>query len=221
MENILFEYKFLPAKEYNYRVEINGSMNVDTPMGRMENPIEIKLTIGQKIIDVKNDLGIIEVVIKYAKAGKCMGQVPLPEIGKASKMSMTNSGKVVWLGDGPGWQGAEYSQMQFPEKEITKGDSWFQVSEATAGSAEPLKTRYTYTGMDKQIAAFVSEMFTGQYMGHGFQLIGKGSFTFEFEEGWILQTRNRLNHTYKMPVPDNPGLLMTTETVLDIAMYRI
>ena len=77
MDSAIFRYKFKPKKTFSYTVDITGFMNVKTPMGTLENPIEIYLEINQKIVSVENKVGIIDMVINKAKAGKKMASVPL------------------------------------------------------------------------------------------------------------------------------------------------
>jgi hypothetical protein len=217
-----FRYKFEKGNKIFYAVNILGEIVVSTPMGKMKNPVEIFMRISQKIKNIKNDLASIEVIIESAIPGKNMGTVPMPETGKISMMEMNSRGLVKMLSGDYGWQGAEYSQMQFPEQSISIGSDWEQITEPAAGSGMPLKTRYVFEEFDDEsgIAIFASELFTTPTPFSGAEKLGEGWFRFDSKNGWIHSCLNKITHSYTMPLPEDPNIKIQTDTLLEIKMNR-
>ncbi len=217
-----FRYKFEQGNKIFYRVNILGEILVSTPMGKMKNPVEIFMRISQKIKSIQNETASIEVIIESAVPGKNMGSVPMPETGKISMMEMNSRGLVKMLSGDYGWQGAEYSQMQFPEEKIELGSDWEQITEPASGSGFPLKTRYVYKEFDEksEMAVFASELFTTPTPFSRAEKLGEGWFRFDSKNGWIHSCLNKITHSYTMPLPEDPNVKIQTDTLLEIKMER-
>jgi hypothetical protein len=224
MEKISFRYSLLPGKNFAYRILVAGMVRVSSPMGEFTNPVGIEMTISQKILSVDNEEALIGVVIDSVKADKAIAQDQLPEPGRESIMRMDPLGKVKWI-DGQGaWQGAEHSMMKFPVEPIGPGESWVQRVEEPSGAASPFYTRYCFKGLNKKnrkLAEFETELFNGHPDDPANIRSGQGVFYFDFDENWIDSCENHLQYIFSMPIPEDPSLVLSTETRLQIDMERL
>lgn len=208
----------------HYSIAINGRIDVRTPSGNISNPVKITMNITQTIVNCEEQNAIVKVRIDKVTADSRIPQESLPKIGVDSIMHMDCLGRVRWVDGAAAWQGAEHSMMRFPEEELEIGDSWIQQIEDASGSATPFYTRYRFNGRDrrnKQLAVFVTEMFSGHPDDPESRSTGKGSFTFSLEEGWIYDSTNQIKYDYRIPVPDNPSLTIETRTILNIDMEKL
>lgn len=219
-----FRYGFVAGKQLRYAIDINGSIDVATPMGNMSNPIGIVMHISQTVVSCDDTQATIKVCIDRVTADSSIPADKLPKTGVESLMHMDALGTVRWVNGEAAWQGAEHSMMRFPEEALQVGDSWVQAVEDVSGSATAFHTRYRFKGLDKRnesIAVFTSELFSAHPDAPGSQMIGRGVFTFDFSENWIHGCNNHLKYEYRMPVPENPAMHFVTTTVLDIDMERL
>ena len=220
-----FKYNFDIGQNLFYKIKITGNMLVSSPMGEVDNPIDILLKISQKVVDIESEIAILDMAIIDAEKGPSMGDIPLPEIGQVSKLKINLKGKASWLAGQPSWQGAEFSQMEFPQNSIAPGDSWVQEFEPGQGGALPYFSRYTYLedikSNDSSFAVFGSELFIEENHGLTEKELGTGNFRFNIDEGCIEGCSNDICHHFKMPLPENPALLIETTTNLKIEMERI
>lgn len=207
-----------------YTIAINGAVDISTPMGSMSNPVKIDMQISQNIVSCDEMQAIVKVRIESVLADKRMPQEHLPKTGVDSVMEIDRLGNVRWLDGAAAWQGAEHSMMRFPDAALEPGDAWVQQVEDVSGSATPFYTRYRFTGHDrrnKRLMVFSTEMFSGHPDEPSSQSIGKGSFSFDLDENWIRDSSNRISYDYRMPVPDNPAMMIETKTTLQIEMERL
>lgn len=204
-----------------YAINIAGSIDVTTPMGNMVNPIGIVMHISQKIVSCDDNQAMIMVCIDRVTADSSIPADKLPQTGVESFMQMDSLGTVRWVNGAAAWQGAEHSMMRFPDEALQVGDSWVQPVEDVSGTASAFHTRYRFKGLDKRnesLAVFTSELFSAHPDDAGSQLIGRGTFTFDFNTSWIRGCNNHLKYEYRMPVPENPAVHLVTTTTLDIDM---
>jgi hypothetical protein len=224
MEKVSFRYSFTPGKKFAYRILVAGMVTVSGPMGEYKNPIGIEMEISQKILALDSNEAIIGVVIDRVKSNQDIPAEQLPETGKESVMRMDELGKVTWIGGQAAWQGAEHSMMKFPAEALAPGDNWVQQVEEPSGAASPFFSRYTFKGLNKKnrkLAEFSTELFNGHPDAAQSRHSGNGFFFFDFDEGWIDSCESFIEYVFSMPVPENPSLILSTETKLQIEMHRI
>jgi len=224
MSSYLFRYGFSPGRQMRYVISIKGGVDIEMPMGNLNNPINMEMRISQKIVSCDADQAMIEVMIDHVSADKNVPAESLPKTGIASTMQMNSLGTVRWVGGNAAWQGAEHSMMRFPEQALQVGESWVQRVEDATGSATAFHTRYCFAGFDEDnenIMIFSTELFSGHPDDPASDLIGKGLFSYDESEKWIHGCSNHIEYRYRMPMPDNSGAFFTTRTVLQIEMERL
>jgi hypothetical protein len=224
MNKYLFRYAFVKDKSMRFRIGINGSVDISAPGSNISNPVKIDMYISQKIVSCDENEAIVRVCIDNVEAGPGIPREHLPKIGIESDMKIDTLGNVCWLAGTAAWQGAEHSMMRFPEQPLEPGDSWVQQIEDVSGSATPFYTKYRFNGFDRRnrkLMVFATEMFTGHPDEPASASMGRGSFSFDTEENWIADCSNRIVYEYRIPMPENPGKIITTRTTLNIEMERI
>jgi len=224
MSSYIFRYGFSQGRQMRYRICISGSIDIELPMGNINNPIDMEMQISQKIVSCDSEEAIIKVVIDKVRADKKIPAESLPKTGVESVMEMDRLGSVRWVNGAAAWQGAEHSMMKFPAEALEPGDNWVQQVEDTSGTATAFHTRYCFTGFEENnehIMVFATELYSAHPDNPDSQLIGCGTFTYDSEEQWIHGCSNHIEYNYRMPVPDNSGQFFTTRTVLKIEMERI
>ncbi len=207
-----------------YVISIKGGVDIELPMGNINNPVNMEMRISQKIDSCSGEQAKIRVVIDRVSADHKVPAESLPKTGVASIMQMDNLGSVHWAGGAAAWQGAEHSMMKFPEQALQVKDSWIQQVEDTAGTASPFYTRYTFTGFaedNEHLMLFSTELFSGHPDDPASDVIGNGIFSFDDKEEWIHGCSNHIEYKFRMPMPDNSGAFFTTSTVLQIEMERL
>lgn len=207
----------------SYVIAIKGGVNIEMPMGSIENPINMEMYISQIIESCDEEQAAIRVMIDKVRADRNIPAESLPKTGVESIMQMDNLGTVRWSGGAAAWQGAEHSMMRFPDQALQPGDDWIQRVEDASGSASPFYTRYLLAGRDKanaDLMLFSSELFSGWPEDPASELIGKGVFSFDMQQKWIHGCSNHIEYRYRMPMPDQSGTFFTTNTVLQIEMER-
>ncbi|PKL44304.1 MAG: hypothetical protein CVV41_06610 [Candidatus Riflebacteria bacterium HGW-Riflebacteria-1] len=224
MSSYLFRYGFSQNKQMRYVISIKGGVDIEMPMGNMNNPINMEMRISQKIVSFDAEQAIIRVVIDRVTADRNIPADSLPKTGVESVMQMDRLGTVRWVDGAAAWQGAEHSMMRFPEQALEVGDSWVQQVEDSSGAATTFHTRYSFAGVDEDNAnlmIFSTELFSGHPDNPASGLVGKGVFSYDDEEKWIHGCSNHIEYRYRMPMPDNSGAFFTTTTVMQIEMERL
>ncbi|EKD83677.1 MAG: hypothetical protein ACD_39C00529G0002 [uncultured bacterium] len=224
MTSYFFRYGFSQGKLMRYVISIKGGVDIEMPMGKMSNPINMEMRISQKIVSFDAEQAILKVVIDRVSADRNIPAESLPKTGVESVMQMDRLGSVRWVDGAAAWQGAEHSMMKFPEQPLEIGDSWVQPVEDASGAASSFHTRYCFAGFDEdnaKLMIFATELFSGHPDDPASGLVGKGVFSFDDEEKWIHGCSNHIEYRYRMAMPDNSGAFFTTTTVLQIEMERL
>ena len=224
MSSYLFRYGFSKNKQMRYVIGIKGGIDIEMPMGNINNPINMEMRISQKIVDIDEGQAMIRVVIDRVTADRNIPAESLPKTGVGSIMKMDSLGTVRWVDGAAAWQGAEHSMMRFPEQALEVGESWVQQVEDASGAASTFHTRYCFAGFaedNEHLMIFSTELFSGPPDDEGSQLVGRGVFTFDGAEKWIHGCSNHIEYQYRMAMPDNSGAFFTTRTTLQIEMERL
>lgn len=224
MSTRLFRYGFSQNKQMRYVISIKGGVDLDLPMGKINNPINMEMRISQKIVSFDADRATIKVVIDRVSADRNVPAESLPKTGVESLMQMDSLGTVRWIDGAAAWQGAEHSMMRFPEQALGVGESWVQQVEDASGAASTFYTRYCFAGCDEDnenLMIFSTELFSGHPDNPESSLVGRGIFSFDSEEKWIHSCSNHIEYQYRMAMPDNSGDFFTTITTLQIEMERL
>ena len=223
MEKYDFKYKLKPGKSLSYKILIKGGVEVASPMGSYENPIEMEMDISQKILSVENEEGVISVVIDKVHSSQPVDESKLPKPGQESIMTMDERGKVRWVEGKSAWQGSEHSMMKFPSYPLEVDESWVQRVEDSSGKPSPFFTRYVFKGLNKKkrrLAEFNTELYCGNPDDPSSHKSGNGFFYFDLDEKWIDSCDNTVEYVISMPFPQDPSQLITTTTRLVIEMNR-
>lgn len=224
MPKQIFRYSFAEAMHLRYEIVVDGSVKVATPMGEMNNPVNITMQISQTVVNCNENEAMIKVCIDQVKSDKNIPAESLPKTGVESFMRMDTLGNVRWVDGQAAWQGAEHSMMRFPDQALQPGDTWVQAVEDATGSATAFHTRYRFKGLDKKrdnLAVFTTELFSAHPDDSSAKVIGSGTFTFDLADNWISGCSNHICYDFRMPVPDNPAMSFVTTTTLDIDMERL
>lgn len=224
MPKHLFRYTFEEGKLLRYQIVVDGSVKVATPMGEINNPVNITMQISQTVVNCNENEAMLKVCIDKVTSDKNIPADNLPKTGVESFMRMDTLGTVQWVNGQAAWQGAEHSMMRFPEQALQPGDTWVQAVEDASGTATAFHTRYKFKGLDKKndnLAVFATELFSAHPDDSAAQVIGSGTFSFNLADSWISGCSNHISYDFRMPVPDNPSMSFVTTTTLDIDMERL
>ena len=104
-----------------YVISIKGGVDIEMPMGKMNNPINMEMRISQRIVSFDAEQAIIRVIIDRVTADRNIPAESLPKTGVESVMQMDRLGTVRSVDGAAAWQGAEHSMMRFPEQALEVG----------------------------------------------------------------------------------------------------
>lgn len=222
--SVPFEYRFTAGQELVYQVSVRGKVEVALPEGSRANPIQIDMRILQRTAEVGPRLATMVMTIESARVTQDGQEGPLPEEGQKSMLTIDRRGFIEFLSGAGGWQGSEFAQMQFPEKALAVGDSW--VQEALTPSQPPVRTRtrYTFTGFApygaRTCATFDAELLMAAGGGAPGQPgpVSKGRTLFDPALGQVVLTEVDSRFSFQVPIPDQPGVMVTTTTSIRTVM---
>ena len=224
---VSFRYNFPEGKELTYKISVDGHVEVQTPMGSETNPIHVEMRMRQTFVEATDVLAKVRMEVLSARTFQGSQSAPLPEEGQVSEMTLDRQGRVTYLSGAGAWQGSEFAHMIFPDEPLKPGDSWVQATESKLGTAVQMKTRYTLSGFAKtdgwETAQFTPELAVDNQGGHPTDphAMSRGRTYFSMELGQVVQTVADTRFSFRMPLPQDPSVIITSITTIHTEMKLV
>jgi len=120
--------------------------------------------------------------------------------------------------------GTEWAQMVFPDRPLEVGHDWTQETRSSQGMGMITKTHYTLAGFEKlegaECAVFTSDLVIDGGAGNPAKPDAKtsGKTWFDAAAGLVVRTAATSHFSFRVPVPDDPAVMLTSTTTLKIEM---
>ncbi len=214
-------YRFEVGQRLVYRVSVTGHVSVETPDGVAVNPVRIEMELWQTVSRIENAQAFIQVLVRSARAFSGSESTPLPEEGQRMSFVMKPNGETLYEDGASPFQGAEFAQMAFPDRNLRIGESWEQNPAGGKTGSGRGKTKYTYlrraTSGVHDCAVFQAQMNLeptstaggGEAHGGG----STGEVWFSETLGQVIQTTAKSRFSFTIPIPQTYALAKTTTSL--------
>lgn len=215
-----FEYKYKKDMQLFYDINVIGTVSVEIGNKIEKNPIYIKMKIKQTVVDITENVSTIKMKIEKAQFIQNNEIASLPEEGSESIVKISKNGKIEFVQGSWGWNGSEFSQLQFPEKPIKIGFSWEQIN-LTMDQNVKTMTHYEFVDVIQdtkgKYAKFNARLTvnTPEEKSKGFS---RGYILFDIDQGIITYTEAETNFSFPVPIPHEVNRIATSTTQIKTIM---